>query len=207
MNRLLLIAIALTAVIALTGLGLILTGGLTAPQVTELSPSAPVRSTGVPNIGGPFTLTDHTGKQVTEADFAGQKTLIYFGFTYCPDVCPTALQVMSVALEELGDDASKITPVFITVDPNRDDVETMAAYVKHFGDDFVGLTGTLEQTAAAAKAFKVYYRKVDDPSSSAGYTMDHSSVVYLMSEDNAYLANFTHETRPDRMAARLKQFL
>jgi protein SCO1/2 len=207
MNRLLLIAIALTAVIALTGLGLILTGGLTAPQVTELSPSAPVRSTGVPNIGGPFTLTDHTGKQVTEADFAGQKTLIYFGFTYCPDVCPTALQVMSVALEELGDDASKITPVFITVDPNRDDVETMAAYVKHFGDDFVGLTGTPEQTAAAAKAFKVYYRKVDDPASSAGYTMDHSSVVYLMSEDNAYLANFTHETRPDRMAARLKQFL
>lgn len=207
MNRLLLIAIAFTAVIALTGLGLILTGGLTAPQVTELSQSAPVRSTGVPNIGGPFTLTDHTGKQVTEADFAGKKTLIYFGFTYCPDVCPTALQVMSVALEELGDDASKITPVFITVDPNRDDVETMAAYVKHFGDDFVGLTGTPEQTAAAAKAFKVYYRKVDDPSSSAGYTMDHSSVVYLMSEDNAFLANFTHETRPDRMAARLKQFL
>lgn len=207
MNRLLLIATAVTAVIALTGLGLILTGGLSSPQVAELSQTAPVRSTGVPNIGGPFTLTDHTGRDVTEADFAGKKTLIYFGFTYCPDVCPTALQVMSVALGELGEDAGKVTPVFITVDPERDDVETMAAYVQHFGDNFVGLTGTPEQVAAAAKAYKVYYRKVEDASSSAGYTMDHSSVVYLMSEDNEYLANFTHETQPERMAARLRQFL
>ena len=207
MNRLLLIATAVTAVIALTGLGLILTGGLSSPQVAELSQTTPVRSTGVPNIGGPFTLTDHTGRRVTAARFAGKKTLIYFGFTYCPDVCPTALQVMSVALGDLGKDAEKVTPVFITVDPERDDVETMAAYVQHFGEDFVGLTGTPEQVAAAAKAYKVYYRKVEDASSSAGYTMDHSSVVYLMSEDNEYLANFTHETQPERMTARLRQFL
>jgi len=207
MNRLLLVAIAATSVIALTGIGLLLTGGLSAPKVTDISASAPTRVTGVPNIGGPFELINQDGEEVTDADFAGQKTLIYFGFTYCPDVCPTALQVMSVALEELGDDADAFTPIFVTVDPERDDPETMAAYVEHFGDNFIGLTGTPEQIEAAAKAYKVYFRKVEDASSSAGYTMDHSSVVYLMSEDNTFLANFTHETRPDRMAARLKQFL
>ena len=207
MNRLLLLATAATAVVALTGVGLLLTGGFSAPGARDVSASAPTRVTGVPNIGGPFELVDQTGTPVTEADFAGGKTLIYFGFTYCPDVCPTALQVMSVALEELGDDAEAFTPIFITVDPERDDPETMAAYVAHFGDDFIGLTGTPEQIEATAKAYKVYYRKVEDASSSAGYTMDHSSVVYLMSEDNTFLANFTHETRPDRMAARLRQFL
>ncbi len=207
MNRLLLVAIAATSVIALTGLGLLLTGGLSSPKVTDISASAPTRVTGVPNIGGPFELINQDGQQVTDADFAGQKTLIYFGFTYCPDVCPTALQVMSVALEDLGEDAAAFTPIFVTVDPERDDPETMAAYVGHFGDNFIGLTGTPEQIEAAAKAYKVYYRKVEDASSSAGYTMDHSSVVYLMSEDNTFLANFTHETRPDRMAARLRQFL
>jgi len=207
MNRLLLVAIAATSVIALTGIGLLLTGGLSAPKVTDVSASAPTRVTGVPNIGGPFELVNQDGERVTDADFAGKKTLMYFGFTYCPDVCPTALQVMSVALEELGDDADAFTPIFVTVDPERDDPETMAAYVEHFGDNFIGLTGSLEQVEAAAKAYKVYFRKVEDASSSAGYTMDHSSVVYLMSEDNTFLANFTHETRPDRMAARLKQFL
>ena len=207
MNRLLLIAIAATAAVALTGIGLLATGGFSSPQVQNLEAAAPVRSTGVPNIGGPFSLVDHTGKAVTEADFAGGKTLVYFGFTFCPDVCPTALQVMAVALDELGEDADAFTPVFVTVDPERDDVETMAAYVNHFGDNFVGLTGTPEQIAAAAKAYKVYFRKVEDPASSGGYTMDHSSVVYLMDEDGTFLANFTHETLPDRMAARLRQFL
>lgn len=207
MNRLLLAATAATAAIALTGIGLLLTGGFSAPQVQDLSATAPTRSSGVPNIGGPFTLVNQAGETVTDADFAGGKTLIYFGFTYCPDVCPTALQVMSVALEEMGDDADQITPIFVTVDPERDDVETMAAYVEHFGDNFIGLTGTPAQIEAAARAYKVYYRKVEDASSTAGYTMDHSSVVYLMSEDNKFLANFTHETQPDRMAARLRQFL
>ncbi len=207
MNRLLLVATAATAVVALTAIGLLMTGGLRSPQVVDISASAPVRSSGVPNIGGPFELVNHSGEPVTDADFAGKKTLIYFGFTYCPDVCPTALQVMSVALDELGDDAAAFTPIFVTVDPERDDPETMAAYVEHFGDNFIGLTGTPEQIEAAAKAYKVYFRKVEDASSSAGYTMDHSSVVYLMSEDNTFLANFTHETRPDRMAARLRQFL
>ncbi|MEQ8746509.1 SCO family protein [Pyruvatibacter sp.] len=207
MNRLLIVSIAATATIALTGIGLLATGGFSSPQGQSAAKSAPVRSTGVPNIGGPFSLVDHTGKAVTQADFEGRKTLVYFGFTFCPDVCPTALQVMAVALEELGEDADAITPVFITVDPERDDVETMAAYVNHFGDNFVGLTGTPEQIAATAKAYKVYFRKVEDPASSGGYTMDHSSVVYLMGEDGTFLANFTHETLPDRMAARLRQFL
>jgi len=207
MNRLLLVAVAATAVVALTGIGLLLTGGLAGPQQADRTDTAPTRVTGVPAIGGPFQLVNHKGEAVTEADFAGKKTLIYFGFTFCPDVCPAALQIMAVALEDLGEDADAFTPIFITVDPERDDTETMAAYVNHFGDNFIGLTGTPQQIEAAARAYKVYYRKVEDASSSAGYTMDHSSVVYLMSEDNTFLANFTHETRPDRMAARLRQFL
>jgi len=207
MNRLLPIALVLTAVVALTGIGLLLTGGLGPPQGRETGAAALTRSTGVAAVGGPFTLVDHRGRRVTEQDFAGRKMLVYFGFTFCPDVCPTALQVMAVALDALGEEARHITPVFITVDPERDDVATMAAYVQHFGDDFVGLTGTPEQIAAAAKAYRVYYRKVEDPSSHARYTMDHSSVVYLMDTDGTFLANFTHETRPERMAARLRTYL
>ena len=201
MNRLLLVAIAGVAAIALTGIGLLATGGLTGPA------EAPQRSSGAALIGGPFTLVNQRGETVNEADFRGKFSLIYFGFTHCPDVCPTALQIMSVALEEVGEAADAVTPVFITIDPERDDVATVAAYVAHFGENFVGLTGTPAQVETAARAYKVYYRKVEDPGSAGGYAMDHSSVVYLMSPEGEFLANFTHETRPDRMAAKIREYL
>lgn len=208
MNRLLLIATVITGAIALAGLALLATGGLSG----SATPGTPVRSTGTALIGGPFTLVDHTGRTVTEADFRGRHMLIYFGFTHCPDVCPTALQIMSVALDQLAETkgaeaAAQVVPVFITVDPERDDVAAMAAYVGHFGDRFVGLTGTPAQIEAATGAFKVYARKVEDPNSAGGYTMDHSSVVYLMGPDGAFLANFTHETDPARMARKIASFL
>ncbi len=202
MNRLLLAAIALTAAIALGGIYLLATGGVS-PQ-PPAGNSAPVRTTGTPDVGGPFTLVNQDGETVTQADFEGQYTLIYFGFTSCPDVCPTALQVMAAALDEMGESGDNITPVFITVDPERDDVETVRSYVKHFGPRFVGLTGTPEQIAQVTDAYKVYYRKVEDPNSAAPYTMDHSSVVYLMGPDGQFLANFTHATSPERMAAILE---
>lgn len=201
MNRLLIAATAAVAVVALTGIGLIVSGGVAPPEPAE------PRSSGAALVGGPFTLVNQDGATVTEADFRGRHTLVYFGFTHCPDVCPTALQIMAVALEELGAQADDVTPVFITVDPERDDVATVAAYVAHFGENFVGLTGTPAQIETAARAYKVYYRKVEDPASAAGYTMDHSSVVYLMGPDGDFLANFTHETRPDRMARKLSEYL
>lgn len=171
------------------------------------SPAKVVASAGKPLVGGPFTLTDHTGKTVSEKDFLGRHMLVYFGFTNCPDVCPTELQVITTALETLGDKAKEITPVLISVDPERDTVEKMAAYVDHFHDRLVGLTGTPEQIKAAAKAFRVYYKKVDDQSSSAGYTIDHSSIVYLMDDKGAYAAHFAYGTDPAKMAAKIAEKL
>ncbi|MEC9369024.1 MAG: SCO family protein [Pseudomonadota bacterium] len=158
-------------------------------------------------IGGPFSLTDHTGKRVTEADFRGRFMLVTFGFTYCPDVCPTELQVMSAALEQLGDAAAKVTPVFITVDPARDTPAQLAGYVSNFHPRLTGLTGTAEEIKAAAKAFRIYYAQVKDPSSAAEYTMDHSALVYLMDPDGKYLAHFPYGTKAEDMAAKIRQFL
>ena len=186
-------------------------GGVAAFGVlTVMQPPAPakvVASAGKPLVGGPFTLTDHTGKTVSEKDFLGRHTLIYFGFTHCPDVCPAELTTISEALKTLGDKANAVTPVFISVDPERDTVEQMAAYVTHFHDRLVGLTGTVEQIKAAAKAFRVYHKKVDDDSSGAGYTIDHSSIIYLMDEKGAYAAHFAYGTDPAKMAEKIAEKL
>ena len=171
----------------------------TGPVVSQVSGKA--------LIGGPFTLTDHTGQTVTEKDFAGRFTLVYFGFTFCPDVCPAELQVMTAAVEELGSKGDNVTPVFISVDPKRDTVEQMASYVSHFHKRLVGLTGTETQIRDVAKAYRVYFAEVKDETSSAGYTVDHSSVVYLMSPKGEYLAHFSYGTGPQKMAAKIAEFL
>ena len=148
-------------------------------------------SVGQALVGGPFTLTDHNGRRVTDADFRGKYMLIMFGFTYCPDICPSGLQVMSAALDQLGAKADKIVPVFISVDPERDTPEQLAQYVQSFHPRLVGLTGTAEEIAAAAKAYRVYYKKVADAKSTAGFTYDHSALIYLMGPDGAYVTHFT----------------
>lgn len=158
-------------------------------------------------IGGPFELTDHKGNRVSEQDYAGQYKLIYFGFTYCPDVCPTELQTMSAALEEMGENAEKVQPLLITIDPERDTPEALAQYVGHFHSRLVGLTGTPEEIAAAAKAYRVYYAKVEDESSSAEYTMDHSSVIYFMGPDGGFLTHFGPGTAPSAMAERMNKLI
>ncbi len=158
-------------------------------------------------VGGPFTLVDHKGDAVTDANFRGQYMLIYFGFAHCPDICPSALQVMSVALDTLGAKAEKITPIFISVDPERDKPEDMAAYVSAFHPRLIGLTGSLQQVEQAAKAYRVFYRKVDDPGSDAAYTVDHSSIIYLMGPDGLFLTHFTHGTPVDVMVQRLKELV
>ena len=157
-------------------------------------------------IGGPFKLVDQHGRAVSDADFRGQYMLIYFGYTYCPDVCPTELQAMSQAVDKLGDDGAKVTPVFITVDPERDTVEELAAYAPHFHPRLVALTGSSEQVAAAAKAYRVYYRKVDDESAT-DYLMDHSSIVYLMDPEGRFVTHFGGGTSPDKMAEKIREYL
>lgn len=137
---------------------------------------------GFASVGGPISLVDQTGKPVTEKDFAGKYALVFFGFTTCPDVCPTELAAMASALDQLGPKADRVVPIFITVDPERDTPPTVKDYVQLFSPRLVGLTGTPEQIAKAAKAFRVYYQKVE-PEGSSTYLMDHSAFTYLMDPD------------------------
>lgn len=170
-----------------------------------------VVSSGRADIGGDFTLVDHTGRTVTPQDFAGRAMLIYFGFTYCPDICPFSLQVMDAALDQLDpDDRDRIQPILITIDPARDTVEQMALYVSSdaFPEGLVGLTGTAEQIAEAAAAYRVVYRRSEDPSGDPdAYVMDHSSIIYLMDSQGEFVSVFSHGTPPAAMAAALQDFL
>lgn len=176
----------------------------------DLSGSPMVRTSGEAAIGGPFTLVDHTGATVTEADYAGRPMLIYFGFTYCPDVCPFSLQVLADALSRLPEDQrAQFQPLLISVDPERDTPQVLAEYVDSpaFPDNLTGLTGAPEQVRAAAQAYRVYYARVDDPQSAGEYTMDHASLIYLMDGDGKFVDVFPHHATPEEIAARLQDFL
>lgn len=163
---------------------------------------------GKATIGGPFTLTDHRGQRVTDKDFRGKKMLVYFGFTHCPDICPGSLQVISAALDKLGEKAKEITPVFITVDPERDTVAVMADYVANFHPSLVGLTGSRQDIEAAVKkTFRVYYKQVKEPERPDTYTIDHASLVYLMDELGDFEKVFPHPTSPKKLAQQLENFL
>jgi protein SCO1/2 len=153
-------------------------------------------------VGGPFALTDQNGMLRTEKDFRGRYMLVFFGYTYCPDVCPTTLAVMADALERMHAGADKIVPVFITVDPKRDTPEKIKAYLASFGPRFVGLTGEAKDIAAVAKEYRVYYKE-HPAENGAEYTVDHSGVVYLMDPNGAFVANYSLETAPEAMAADL----
>lgn len=165
--------------------------------------------TGVPSIGGPFTLVDHTGKTVTEKDFAGRWMMIYFGFTYCPDVCPTSLSSMADAMDMLNpEQAEKIVPVMISIDPERDTPEYLAEYVVNFHPSMIGLTGTVEQTAAAAKAYRVYFAKEGGSEAGDDYLMAHSSIVYLVDPQGRFHLHFAGvNIDGERIAERLRELL
>jgi protein SCO1/2 len=167
----------------------------------------PVQSSGAALIGGPFSLVGGDGKPVTDRDFRGRYMLIFFGFTHCPDICPAELQVVAQALEQLGDKAKKVVPIFITLDPERDTPEAMANYVKSFGPNFVGLTGSLEAIAAAAKAYRVTYSKVENKESPGDYSVDHSALVYLMDPEGRYVTHFSYGLSADQMAEKLGKSL
>ena len=158
-----------------------------------------VVGTGTPIIGAPFTLTDQDGKPRSSRSFAGKYMLIYFGYTYCPDVCPTTLALMDDARRKLGPRAQEVVPVFITVDPARDTPAQIKSYLKSFGPDFVGFTGDAASIAKVAADYRVYFRK--HPLEGGGYGMDHSSVIYLMGPDGR-LVTYWDDTSigPDQLA-------
>ena len=157
-------------------------------------------------FGGPFTLSDQTGKTVTEKDFAGKYRLIYFGFTYCPAICPTELSKITATLTALGPAGRNIVPVFITVDPERDTVDKMKNYVSLFHPSLIGLTGTPEQIKAVLKDYKIYAAKRQDEGMS-DYTMDHSSFIYFMGPDDRLLHIFKTQDTADSMAKTISGWL
>lgn len=154
-------------------------------------------------IGGPFELTTHNGKRVRDAAYRGKLMLVFFGFTYCPDICPAGLQVISAALDEVGSESHNVASLFVTIDPERDTPEQLKSYVSSFHPTITGLTGSTQDISAAAKAYRVYYRKVEDPALS-DYTMDHTSFIYLMDAQGNFITHFAHVVTPDKLAARLK---
>jgi cytochrome oxidase Cu insertion factor (SCO1/SenC/PrrC family) len=197
-------------------LGLVLAGfAVGAAAAVAVLPGAlerltPIRPTGVvgkARIGGPFSLTDHTGKRVTEKDFRGRHLLVFFGFTFCPDVCPAGLQVMAAALDRLGAKAERVTPLFISIDPERDTRERLVQYVQSFHPRLVGLTGTPDEIRAAAAAYRVFHKKVKDEKSAAEGTMEHTSIIYLMDPAGEFVAHFTHATPVETIAAALARVL
>jgi len=155
-------------------------------------------------IGGAFSLTDETGTPVTDATYRGRYMLVFFGFTYCPDVCPTELAKITATLDLLGQDAQKVAPLFVTVDPARDTPEALAQYTDLFHPAIIGLTGTDTQIAAAARAFRVFYNKVKTGTEADAYTMDHSAFVYLMGPDGAFRQFFSPQATPEQMAEAIR---
>lgn len=178
--------------------------GFTTYKLTQPTQNT-AQSSGKALVGGEFTLTNQDGKIVTNKDFEGKYMLIYFGYTFCPDVCPTELQVMTGALEQLGDDAKAIQPVFVSVDPDRDTPAVMKEYVANFYPGMIGLTGSKKQVAAAAKVYRVFFSKVEEKGTDPdAYAVDHSSIIYLMGPKGEFVKHFSYGTDPAKLAKGIK---
>ena len=165
----------------------------------------PGETTKPSSVGGPFRLLDHNGRVVTDATFKGRPFLVFFGFTHCPDICPTALFEMSEVLKRLGPDADKTAALFISVDPERDTPEKLKDYVSSFHPRVFGLTGTPAEIEAVTRAYRAYAKKVS--LDGGGYTMDHSAIVYLMDKDGRFVAPFNLKRSAEQAAADLKRRL
>lgn len=182
------------AVIAIGVWSLVIMG----PKSDE-TPSAAENSRAL--IGGEFELINHNNEVVTDKDFLGKYMIVYFGYTYCPDVCPMDLQIMADALRYLDtDDLQMLNPVFVSIDPERDTPDVMAEYISFFHDDLIGLTGSPEQVDTIKKAYRVYAAKADD---SEDYLVDHTAYTYLMDKEGKLLQHFNHGEDPEDMAAKM----
>jgi protein SCO1/2 len=156
-------------------------------------------------VGGPFTLTDSSGHKRSDSEFRGKLMIVYFGYTFCPDVCPADLMAITQALDELGPAASGIQPVFITVDPERD-TKVLGEYVRAFHRSFIGLTGSPEEIRKVANAYKAFYAKV--PSAQSGeYAVDHTGVIYLIGRNGEYLGFMPPQTGPEKLTEILRKYL
>jgi cytochrome oxidase Cu insertion factor (SCO1/SenC/PrrC family) len=158
------------------------------------------------HVGGPFALVDHAGKTRTDAEFRGKLMLVYFGYTTCPDICPTDLMQIGLAVDKLGEAAAQVQPLFVSVDPERDTKDVLAAYVGSFSPRIIGLTGTPEQIRAVADSYKAYYARYTPPDG-AVYLIDHTGFIYLMGRSGEYLGFFPPGTSADRMVEIIRQNL
>lgn len=156
-------------------------------------------------IGGPFQLTDQSGKAVTDKSLKGKPTLIFFGYTHCPDVCPTSLFEISEVLRAMGKDADKVNALFISVDPERDTPATMKEYLSSFDPHLEGLSGDPAETAKVVTSYRVYAKKV--PTKDGDYTMDHTALIYLMDRDGRFVSPFNLKRTPEEAATELKRYL
>jgi protein SCO1/2 len=197
-----------------TTIGLVFAGLLTGAALGALALRVPNAATegqsqvtGKAMVGGPFSLVDQSGKRVSDKDFLGRYMLVFFGYTSCPDICPSGLQVMAAALEKLGHRADDVVPVFITLDPAQDTPEKLAPYVKSFTPRLVGLTGSDSDIAATAKAYRVFYQKVPDEQDSSRYSIDHSAIFYLMGKDGTLLTPIPHTTDVAQLALAIDKAL
>jgi protein SCO1/2 len=156
-------------------------------------------------IGGPFTLTTQSGTKLSDSDLKGEPFAVFFGFTHCPEVCPTTLWEMSEALKALGPDADKLKVLFISIDPTRDDPEALALYLQSFDPRIVGLTGSEEEIGTVAASYRAYWRKV--PTGDGDYTMDHTASIYLMDADGEFTSTISYDEHADMRLAKLKKLL
>lgn len=163
--------------------------------------------TGKASVGGPFTLTDQGGKRVTDKDYAGKYLVVFFGFTNCPDICPSGLQVMSVALDKLGTKADAVQPLFITFDPTRDTPEKLAAYLKSFSPRITGLTGSEPELQGVVKAYRVYVQKVEAEHPDGPYSFDHTALFYIMGKNGEFMTHVPQTNNVDELVSALEKVL
>ncbi|WP_181701297.1 SCO family protein [Chthonobacter albigriseus] len=192
---------ALRVVRLLTWALVVVLAGVTGYIVWQGRQAGPqdVVGSGEAAVGGPFTLVDTNGRTITEKDLAGKPYAIFFGFTHCPDVCPTTLAELSVLMGEMGADAEKLNVVFVTVDPERDTPESLKSYLSSFSDKVIGLSGTEDQVADVVAKYRVYRRKV--PTEGGDYTMDHTAAVFLMGADGRFRGTISYgEAQADALA-------
>lgn len=161
-------------------------------------------------IGGDFSLTNHLGQQVTQKDFSDKYLIVFFGFTHCPEICPLGLSTIMQAYNQLGDLRKIIQPIYISVDPERDSPKILAKYVKNFGEELIGLSGSMSETKKVVNLYRAYYRKTPlkgDSSHSSNYLMDHSSIIYFMNKKGKYMKHFSSSQGSDFIAEEIKKLL
>ncbi len=177
-----------------TAVVLLLSGGGQGPSMPQVAA-----------IGGPFNLTDQNGRTVTDQDFKGRPFLVFFGFTNCPDICPTTMFEISEIMKKLGPDADRMRALFVTVDPERDTPSALKDYLSSFDPRIVAVTGDEAAIAAVAKAYRAYFKRI--PLAEGGYTMDHTAIIYLMGKDGRFVTPFSLKRTNDAAAAELRKYL